>query len=341
MTKAFLGIALWAGITGLKVWAEGTPKIQFDKTVYDFGKTSQVERVTGSFTFRNAGDGVLKLEKPTTSCGCTVADVKPDSLQPGEKGELTFTLDMPSVRSLLEKTITVNSNDPQNPKLDLKIKTDYVPLFEFNPRLVRFDIRAGSETNAMLVVKRTDGKKLNVTKIEVSKPWIIAALDTSVKSDDQTARVSIRAKPDGSPRQISEYLRVFVDNSENPAVTFFVNGRVLGDIAVTPEVLFWNITDREALKKPEADALRSRRLVATSTILGQSFELSNPSSSIPELSLKLIPQKKDKTYEIVATLTNVPTETVRGMISLDSNLPSQPRIWLPVTIIVVKTDPLK
>ena len=38
MTKALLGIALWAGITGLNVWAEGTPKIQFDKTVMTLAK---------------------------------------------------------------------------------------------------------------------------------------------------------------------------------------------------------------------------------------------------------------------------------------------------------------
>jgi len=107
MKAALFGIALWAGITCSEVWGEGAPKIQFDKTVYNFGRTSQVETVTGSFTFRNTGNAVLKLDKPVTSCDCTVASVKPESLQPGEKGELTFSLNMPSVRSVLEKHITV------------------------------------------------------------------------------------------------------------------------------------------------------------------------------------------------------------------------------------------
>ena len=34
--------------------AEGMPKIQFDQTVYDFGKTSQVETVSSVFKFKNA-----------------------------------------------------------------------------------------------------------------------------------------------------------------------------------------------------------------------------------------------------------------------------------------------
>jgi len=339
MTKAILGIALCSGITCLKVWAEGTPKIQFDKTVYDFGKTSQVETVTGSFTFRNAGDAILKLEKPTTSCGCTVADVKPDSLQPGEKGELAFSLNMPSIRSVLEKHITVTSNDPQNPSVELTIKANYVPLFEFTPTFVRFDMRSGSETNVTLVIKRNDGKKVSITKIEPSKPWITAALDTSLNSNDQTARILVNAKPSGSPRPLSEHVRVFVENSEKPVVSLFISGRILGDIAFTPEMLFWTISDPANFNKPEAEASRSKRLIATSTVPGQSFELSKPSSSIPELSLDLMAKEKGKSYELVAKLTKLPAETVHGMISIESNLSTQPKIWLPVTVAVLKENP--
>ena len=86
-----------AALAGASARAEGTPKIQFDKTVYDFGVTALVESVTGTFTFQNAGDGVLQLQKPKPSCGCTVASVNPETLKPGEKGELVFTIDRKSV----------------------------------------------------------------------------------------------------------------------------------------------------------------------------------------------------------------------------------------------------
>ena len=79
--------------------AEGTPKIQFDQTVYDFGKTSQVATVSGVFKFKNVGDGILKLEPPKPSCGCTVAELKPDTLKPGETGELPFSLHLGQVRT--------------------------------------------------------------------------------------------------------------------------------------------------------------------------------------------------------------------------------------------------
>src|SRR2546422_1653166 len=47
----------------------GTPKIELDRTTYDFGSTSLVQSVSGTFTISNTGDGLLELKKPTTSCG--------------------------------------------------------------------------------------------------------------------------------------------------------------------------------------------------------------------------------------------------------------------------------
>jgi len=52
------------GSACLAALAEGTPKIQFTQTVYDFGKTSQVASVSGVFIFKNTGDGILKVEPP-------------------------------------------------------------------------------------------------------------------------------------------------------------------------------------------------------------------------------------------------------------------------------------
>src|SRR2546427_309371 len=52
-TMRHLAITLATALAAASARAEGTPKIQFDKTVYDFGVTSLVESVTGTFTFQN------------------------------------------------------------------------------------------------------------------------------------------------------------------------------------------------------------------------------------------------------------------------------------------------
>ena len=109
--------------------ADGIPKIQFDQTIYDFGKISEGESIRGSFKFKNAGDSVLKVEHPSTSCGCTIAALKTDTLPPGETAEVAFTLTLRGLKGALRKTIRLPSNDPQNPASVLTIKGEYTPRY--------------------------------------------------------------------------------------------------------------------------------------------------------------------------------------------------------------------
>ena len=50
-----------------------SPKISFEKKVYDLGKVGAKERKNCEFKFKNIGDGLLKIGKIKTTCGCTVA----------------------------------------------------------------------------------------------------------------------------------------------------------------------------------------------------------------------------------------------------------------------------
>src|SRR5436190_1363349 len=133
MKKTLIAATLWTGAMCVAALAAGAPKIQFDQTVYDFGKTSRVETVSGTFKFKNTGDGVLKIQPPKPACGCTIASLEPDTLPPGASGELTFTLNLGHARAQLEKHIAVSSNDPQTPEVSLTLKADYTPLYEINP----------------------------------------------------------------------------------------------------------------------------------------------------------------------------------------------------------------
>ena len=103
MKLQLISFILGFGSTGLWVTQAATPHIEFEKTVWDFGTISQADSVKGTFGFRNTGDAVLNVEEPTVTCGCITAELKNRSIPPGHKGELTFILTMPSVRSVLDR----------------------------------------------------------------------------------------------------------------------------------------------------------------------------------------------------------------------------------------------
>ena len=164
MKQAILIAVFSVGVGLGTAWA-GAPKIQFDKYACDLGKTSQVDRVSGKFIVRNVGDAELKLDSPVPSCGCIKPNFSTNIVAPGGEAELTFSVNLGPTRMQIAKFITVTSNDPQNPKTDLSVKVEFVPLFDVTPSWVIFDaIREGATTNVTVLVKRTDGKKLNLTQ---------------------------------------------------------------------------------------------------------------------------------------------------------------------------------
>jgi hypothetical protein len=146
-----------------------------------------------------------------TSCGCIVAAANKKTVLPGQRSEITVTLTMPSARSVMNREIFVVSNDPQNPKITLTAKAIYIPIFEIQPLLLPVNVRPGQTTNVAVLVSRTDGKPLNLTKIEPTKPWIKAKLERVLESGATEARILIEATPEGSPRYFTEWVRIFCD----------------------------------------------------------------------------------------------------------------------------------
>ena len=322
--------------------AEGAPKIQFDRTVYDFGKTSQVTTVTGTFKFKNIGDAVLKIEPPKPSCGCTVAELKPNTLQPGESGELPFTFHLGLVKAQLEKHIAVKSNDPTTPEFSLAIKADYTPLYVVNPIALAPKLDFGvAEIEQFTTITRTDGKPLSIARLDTSKPWIKAkvvpsATEPNAKVDEATARIRIAIQRDGPPRRLNEYVHVYTTEQTNtPASSIYLYVQMMGEVSLSPEALYWSITAATKTGAEAQEATVLRRLTIRSAD-GKAIEVKNPQSTIKGIQVELVPKEAGTVYELVARLDQAPTNTVSGNVSFETSVADQARIEVPVIVNVFK-----
>lgn len=338
MKKPLLAATLWTGAWCLAALAEGAPKIQFDQTVYDFGKTSQVASVSGVFKFKNAGDRLLKVEPPKPSCGCTIAELKPDTLQPGETGELTFTLHLGQVKAQFDKHIAVKSNDPQTPEVSLTLKADYTPLYDVNPMTLTPNLALGvKDTAQFTTITRTDGKPLRIVRLDASKPWIQAKVEPGAKADEATARIRVTIQREGRPRRFNEFVHVYTAEQTNtPVSSISLYGQVMGEVSLSPEALYWsvpNTTNTPAAERPEALVLRRVTIRSTD---GKAIELKNPQSSLKGIKVELMPKEAGKVYELVARLEEVPASTISGNVSFETSVAAQPKIEVPVIVNVFK-----
>jgi hypothetical protein len=124
-------------------------------------------------------------------------------------------------------------------------------------------------------------------------------------------------------------LNVYTDNGEQPAFSVTLFGRLIGDLTLTPESLYWPITDPEK-------ALTTRRIIVKSNLPDKNLELKNMSSSLGDVNVEASTKDNGKTYELIAKLAAVPSHTTNGFIRFETNLAGQPKVEIPVIINIVK-----
>jgi len=113
-----IGILFWVGLSQVEA---ANPRISFQEKDYNFGTVKEGTEVTHEFSFRNAGDADLVITDVKTSCGCTAAVTSAKTVAPGEKGTLKVTFNTRGRRGHQTKTITVSSNDPEQPRAAVRI----------------------------------------------------------------------------------------------------------------------------------------------------------------------------------------------------------------------------
>ena len=102
-------------ISSASVQAE--PKLETHQTLE---KTSVItgEELRGTVYIKNSGDEPLKIRGVSSSCGCTTLRLKQRIVLPEKEVELRFFIDTRGKLGLIEKTITLHTNDADSPHIE-------------------------------------------------------------------------------------------------------------------------------------------------------------------------------------------------------------------------------
>ena len=102
------------------------PKISAQQLEHNFGDVNQGDVVSHSFALSNNGGDLLNILDVKASCGCTAANPDKNSLKPGETTNLVVSFNSKGRKGVQTKTVTVKTNDKENPTLTLTIKCNIV-----------------------------------------------------------------------------------------------------------------------------------------------------------------------------------------------------------------------
>ena len=97
------------------------PEIEFEKIVHDDGDVPYNGNGECEFRFTNTGTEPLLVQKPKSSCGCTIPSWPKEPILPGESDVIKVTYRTNRAGNI-NKTVTVTSNAVKNSTVVLRIK---------------------------------------------------------------------------------------------------------------------------------------------------------------------------------------------------------------------------
>jgi len=101
---------------------KNAPKIVLDNTSKDFGEHAVGSFVDGIFKITNKGKDELKILSIKAQCSCTVSSIDKTTIQEGETVILKIKFDLVGHAGNVQKLITLYTNDPKNPTVDIQLK---------------------------------------------------------------------------------------------------------------------------------------------------------------------------------------------------------------------------
>lgn len=116
------------------------PRIVFDVSTVDLGAIPKGSPANFTYTFTNTGDSPLIISTVKSSCGCVAPYYDYEPIAPGQRGEIRAKYDSNRVGPCL-KSLTVQSNDPENPVVSLRLKCNVFPI---DQRLVFSEVTSTS-----------------------------------------------------------------------------------------------------------------------------------------------------------------------------------------------------
>ncbi|NVB43093.1 DUF1573 domain-containing protein [Pseudenhygromyxa sp. WMMC2535] len=146
---------------------EGAPKISCGEGTFDFGSLAPGGSATHVFTIENVGTADLHIERVKRTCGCTATVLADKLVPPGGKTEIEVTLKPKGSQQHVHKTVTVISDDPEQPSFPLTMQGELLVDAVAKPaRLTLNNLRPKAEGVSRFQIDiRTESTQIESVKV--------------------------------------------------------------------------------------------------------------------------------------------------------------------------------
>lgn len=273
------------------------PKILVSDESLDFGEIKQLEYKTKAISIFNDGSGDLKILGFQTDCACTPVVVGKKNLKPNESTDVSVTFTSNLESGPIEGRFIVLSNDPENKKVEIKIKGSVRPEYIFEPTVLNFGVygRGDPEKNLVLSIKPDVAKGLNIKSIQCDNPNFKVTCQNKEYQEKEPVRIQVRMDKSMPAGRFKAQLKIQTDNKRIPEWKIPIIGVVKGEIEVFPTICtFGNVKVGET-KSCLVDVTKqfSGELRIMNVVIAQEF-----------IKYKVLPMEDKSGYQIKLILTH-------------------------------------
>jgi hypothetical protein len=166
----------------------GAPKLVVENASYDLGEIVPGSSNTAVFNFRNAGDEPLKITDVKKCCGAVV-ELDKEELAPGESGVLTVKYRTGQRTRTLSKKVSLFTNDPENPQVELAVMGKVVRTLEWTPS--KFEISPYKQDIACpdITIKSLNDTPFSIKGFKATDQCFTADFDPDQKANEFTLQL--------------------------------------------------------------------------------------------------------------------------------------------------------
>lgn len=301
------------------------PKVVVAEPVMDAGVVPKGEKVAHDFVIRNEGDAPLEITQVKPACGCTVVDFD-KTIAPGQSGKVHSVVDTVTFTGAIAKGVTVFTNDPDTPRLELTIRAKVEPYITAKPGYARYITVQGEEKSGTIVQNlwATDGSAMDIVKIDSPYPFLKVSFREATQAERLTEaqgkqwRIEMTLDNNAPVGALAEHLTIHTNHPKQKLATIPVSGFVRPVITVTPQVADFGTIE---LKEPLNRALNVRAF-STEPIKVTSLE-----EDIKGLDVKLEPVQEGREYQVRVTLNpEIGKGDFKGKLTIHTDSPKKPTI---------------
>lgn len=235
------------------------PKAEVDKELtYEFGDMPQHATGRRTWTITNAGEADLEIWKGSSTCMCTIAELKEGDkmvLKPGESTEIDLEWKTNDVQGEFHKGANIETNDPDRPTIPLFVHGTINPPVIVIPgeSIDLGNLTPDDPQDHFIALYSPDRPEIEITEVKTSNPDL---LKTSVEPMNEEELKLAQMKTGwkihlqvgaGYPiGHLREEILIKTDHPLRPEIRVTAAGTVSGAISVVPErVRMMNVKSRD------------------------------------------------------------------------------------------------